>query len=185
MRLFVAVSLESGLATLLDSALAPYRAKAPRARWVPPANYHFTLKFIGSWPEPREPELIGALARVQARAFSISLAGLGFFPAPNRPRLLWAGVRDPQLLAWLADLVDRACVSVGIPAEARPFSPHLTIARAVAPPDLRSLENEIADGRPSWGSQVVQAFHLFESRTLPSGPVYTPRASFPLGGSAA
>lgn len=180
MRLFVALDLEPALAGDLGAALAPYRARAPRARWVRVENFHLTLKFIGSWEPRREDDLVASLAAVEAEAFPLELVGLGVFPNPRQPRQLWSGVAEPGPVEAMAAAVERACAACGIAPEARPFTPHLTLARAAAPTALRPLVALLSREAPRWGREVVRAFHLYQSQTLPRGPVYSRRASFPL-----
>lgn len=180
MRLFVALDLEPALAAGLVAALAPYRARAPRSRWVPAENFHLTLKFIGSWDPRREDSLVASLAAIEAEPFPLELAGLGVFPNPRQPRQLWSGVAEPEPVEALAATVEKACAACGIAPEARPFTPHLTLARAAAPAALHPLAALLSRDTPRWGREVVRAFHLYESQTLPRGPVYSRRASFPL-----
>ena len=72
MRLFVALDLPWMLRDRL-SALAG--AGLPGARWVPPENYHLTLRFIGETPRHRAEDIDTALAGLRARGFSLTLAG--------------------------------------------------------------------------------------------------------------
>ncbi len=58
MRLFVALDLPSALRTRLSWMAGGLQG----ARWVPPENYHITLRFIGEVPGWRAEELDQALA---------------------------------------------------------------------------------------------------------------------------
>ena len=72
-----------------------------------------------------------------------------------------------------------ATVSLGYVVEDRPFRPHLTIARASRPTDLRDAVAALdaAGPGPPWtASEIV----LFESDTRPGGAVHTIVAALPL-----
>ena len=70
---------------------------------------------------------------------------------------------------------------LGIAKEQRPYSPHLTLARIKTPGKQPALLQAVAK-LPSleFGSFVADRFHLYRSRTAPSGSVYTKLAEFPL-----
>lgn len=125
-RLFVAVPLTG-------KARQEIVARLPDlpGRLVPPENWHFTLRFLGS-TEPRMRDVLAAelrKARV-GREFSIRFAGLGAFPRAKRARILWLGVDDgAERLISLAETVESAVRRAGFSAEERPFRPHLTLSR--------------------------------------------------------
>ena len=81
MRLFVALDLPWELRQRL-AALSG--GGIPGARWVPPENYHLTLRFIGETPGHRAEEIDIALATLRARGFSLTLAGVGTFAKGGR-----------------------------------------------------------------------------------------------------
>lgn len=104
--------------------------------WVSPDNYHLTLKFIGDVDDERAGEIGAALAVAVngIQAFDIALRGLGAFPTPARPRVIWAGVTGGgPPLADLARAVETAMASLGFPPEPRIFSAHVTLGRVREP----------------------------------------------------
>ena len=104
-------------------------AGIPGARWVPPENYHVTLRFIGETPAYRAEEIDLALAALQARGFSLTLAGVGTFAKAGRSTALWVGVeRNPQL-DHLQNKIETALQRIGLEPERRRFAPHVTLAR--------------------------------------------------------
>jgi 2'-5' RNA ligase len=180
MRLFAGLDLPPGTVHSLEELMDRLRPLA-RIHWSPPANLHITIKFIGEWPEARVDELKTALSAVEPRVpVAIHVHRVGFFPNPHAPRVFWCGIEAPGLAA-LAASADRATAALGIPAETRPFSPHLTLARIKERIDLQPLREAIA-GLPSldFGRFEAVSFFLYRSTLRPAGSVYTKLAEFPL-----
>ena len=82
MRLFVALDLPWSLRQRLASLAA---SGIPGAKWVPPENYHMTLRFIGEAQRHLAEEIDHALAALRARDFALTLAGVGTFDKGGRP----------------------------------------------------------------------------------------------------
>ena len=136
-RLFVAVNLPAALRASLHlavwQAVSPLVAEAPRAMsWVPEANLHLTLRFLGERPAALVEPLAAALesAASAVHVHDLVIGGLGAFPSLRRPRVLWIGVEMNVALAALYQKVDDACWRLGIEREARAFHPHVTVGRA-------------------------------------------------------
>ena len=145
-----------------------------RISWSPPDNLHITTKFIGEWPEDQLEELKSRLLALPPRpAISVHVRKVGFFPNPHSPRVFWCGIEAPGLADLAAD-TDRATLALGIPAETRAFSPHLTLARIKERLNLQSLREAIA-ALPSleFGEFLADRFFLYQSRLSPKGSVYT------------
>ena len=186
MRLFVALEIPSAvrgeLAALIDT-LRSASASAQstfRPRWVPPENLHVTVKFIGHVDEQTATRIRNELARIHSAApIDLRFRGLGFFPNDKRPRVLWAGMETSSNLVPLAGEIDRSLEKFGVARETREFSPHLTLARFDPPGISRELREAVqANASREFGSARTSEFHLFESKTRPTGAVYTRLASF-------
>jgi 2'-5' RNA ligase len=97
--------------------------------------------------------------------------------------MLWATIEDSKSLAALATSIDRRLAVLGIPPENRSFMPHLTLARGSRdiPDSSKIALRELADKykKHNFGSVTPDEFHLIESKTLPSGPIYSKVQSFP------
>ena len=192
MRLFVAVACEPALrraaGALIDTLRARAARLAPRARlaWVAPDHLHFTLAFIGETPDPHVAAMVSALQPDwPVPAFEVELAGCGTFPDRGRPRVVWTGVADGRdRLVAVAGEVRSRLAAIGVELEARPFSPHMTLARVKDAAGLRpgSLLDGVTD--VGLGRMTVDAITLFQSRLSPSGSSYHVVATSPLSRDA-
>jgi RNA 2',3'-cyclic 3'-phosphodiesterase len=188
LRAFIAVEIPSGIHQEIDKKMAPIRAalNASLVRWVPAENVHLTLKFLGD-VSPANLELLEQMLSVevsQHRVFELGFGGLGAFPNPKRPRVIWIGIQAPAALGALQHGIEAATATLGYPDEQRSFSPHLTIGRvkqnvgSVGMQQIRSaLEETKVD---SLGTTQVSAVHLFRSDLKPTGAEYTRLFSVPL-----
>jgi 2'-5' RNA ligase len=184
MRVFTGLDLPEEVVGNLEGLLARL-GPAAHIKWSPAANLHITTKFIGAWSEERLAELKAALSFNPLGPIPVHIRKLGFFPNPHSPRIFYCGVEAPGLDV-LAEQIDSATSAIGIPAEKRPFSPHLTLARIKERPDLQPLREAIAAlgssgaGSMEFGQFEARSFFLYQSTPRPNGSVYTKLAEFPL-----
>jgi RNA 2',3'-cyclic 3'-phosphodiesterase len=160
-------------------ALRPHAAEVA---WVATENLHITLKFLGGVEEGRLPDVRAALERATAvSAFEVEIRGLGAFPTATRARVLWAGAPAAPAFTRLAEDVDRALLALGFPAEARGFTPHVTLGRVRQPRRDPALAQaiETAAARP-FGRLLVERVSLMRSDLSPRGARYTELAAVPL-----
>ena len=162
-RLFVAVPLT-------EQARQEIIARLPvlPGRIVPPQNWHFTLRFLGATNAATRDRLIAELRRTHLGSrFSISFGALGAFPRANRARILWLGVDEGAgRLVSIAESVESAVRRAGLPAEERPFKPHLTMSR-IEP--TRSVADVLSSQPPIEVKMPVIAVALVRSQ-LGKGP---------------
>jgi 2'-5' RNA ligase len=190
-RCFVAVDVPDAVRAAVGAAQAVLRAANPRADvgWVDVAKLHVTLKFLGEVPEAQVVAMSEALAGVAGRhaAFELTASGVGCFPAPSRPRVLWIGLVDGlRELGLLAADVERACAGLGYPPEGRPFRGHATIGRVRSPRGIGRLVHAI-DGLTErrFGTWRVQELVLYRSHLRGArGSLYEPLARCLLGVSS-
>src|SRR5437899_4846337 len=102
-----------------------------RVAWVPAANLHLTLRFLGSIGEELIEGVAGACRRVAARHQPIEAraAGVGAFPSAQKPSVLWVGVEAPAALSALQREIEAAMVELGLDPEERAYHPHVTVGR--------------------------------------------------------
>jgi 2'-5' RNA ligase len=119
---------------------------------VAPDSLHITLKFIGAAAAPALPDIVSAMQRALAncKAFTLQLRGAGSFQSA-----LWLGVEPNPALSGLATALNEAMAALGYAEEAKPFRPHLTLARLTYPPAMDSAV--VGAGPPAMDSAVVGA----------------------------
>jgi RNA 2',3'-cyclic 3'-phosphodiesterase len=192
-RAFVAVELPDEIRAALTDIRGTLSERVARAgvdrgvRWTDPAGVHLTLKFLGATSPPLLPDIERRLAEalVGQPRFSIELSGIGAFPNLRSPRVLWVGLGgDVESLAVAQRLVEAAISPLGFPTEARPFSPHLTLARLndwVTPPDRQVIGEIVARQRWRWqGRFEVTEISLMRSELVRGGARYTQLLDLPL-----
>jgi len=181
LRLFVAVDIPEPVRQGLAEVVTPWRERYPRGRWVPPENWHVTLKFLGStWPRLLEwvMDTVDAVARA-ASPIDSRLEGLGAFPSTRRARVLWAGLEDPGgRLGTIATALDRE-LAREFKQENRPFTAHLTVARFDPPV---ALGDELAATEVGSEPFPIDRLVLYRSHLRRPAPVYEPLREFRLGG---
>jgi 2'-5' RNA ligase len=181
LRLFVAVEVPGAVKDVVEAAFRPWREAFPKARWAPRENWHVTVKFLGrTWPRLVDwvPHQVAGAAETLT-PFTARITSVGSFPSPGRGRVLWAGFDDAAAPAWteVSAAIEGALVDE-FAAEARPFHPHLTVARSDPP---LKLPREFAETPLLTDEWVVDHVVLFRSHLGRPAPRYEPLASFPLG----
>lgn len=150
----------------------------------PGAPEHLTLRFLGEVDPARNDRLGSVLAPVAARhaPFTLRLEGVGAFPRPERPRVVWVGVtagREP-LLALARDV--RAALEPEVGGVAEAFVPHLTVLRVRSAADRSAAVDLLSGARPPPAPRDVRIdrFLLKESVLGPRGATHRILAEFPL-----
>jgi 2'-5' RNA ligase len=187
-RCFIALNLPAeikGRLAELESRLKEARADVS---WVKPENVHLTLKFLGGVEEARVPLVKRAVQEGLRREgpLVLTLAGLGVFPNPRSPRVVWVGVGgDTERLQNLQESLEQALGEVGFPREARSFSPHITLGRMRSRQGAASLMELVGHlGANEVGSLKAESIELMRSQLHPAGAVYTILESFSLSASS-
>lgn len=182
-RAFVAVAVPA--VKPLTGVLEELRRLGRAVRPVPPGDWHVTLKFLGDVPAADVAALAAALRAAAAPVVRArcTLKGLGVFPSLRRPSVVWAGLTGAGVLGELATRVEAACEPLGFPREARPFHPHLTLARIKSRPPAALADLLAEHEQTEFGEWDATAAVLFESVLERTGPRYVPLATFPLAES--
>ena len=185
MRCFVAIELDQTLHHPLARMLREQLSHSRDVRWCGPQQLHVTLKFLG---EARDEQLTSLCEAISAASefiepFSIRMEGLGCFPTPRNPKVIWCGLDDPErgCTRWL-DLADPLFVELGFQGDTRAYHPHITLGRAKTPAGAKLIRETLDQVEvPAVPAMKVMQVVLFESRFAPTGARYTPRFKARLG----
>lgn len=202
LRTFIAIdlpiSIQAALATTQEQVQAFLRGQRleQALRWSPIKNIHLTLRFLGDTTPQQREQVTSRLRVVAAKATPFTLRvdasgrGLGAFPNMRQLRVLWTGVGgELDALRRLQAEVEAAAQGAGFAPEEKPYSPHLTLARASRDADRRTL-SQVGEAIGKYGEAYAGAEPLhfevdrlifYQSELAPGGSRYTPLAVLPFG----
>lgn len=146
MRCFVCLQLPEEIRADLDSYLEHRRHAERAVQWTPPERWHVTLAFLPDVSEVALDELQERLTAAceKRRPLEARVRGGGVFgSSPLQARVLWADLglapQDRDELKRLAVGARNAAAASGTVVEGGRFVPHVTLARAPRPLDVRHL----------------------------------------------
>lgn len=188
-RAFIAIELSEDIQTQLGEIISELKRKIGDVpiRWVPVRNIHLTLKFLGDVSIANLDMLKEILRSITAShsKFSISVGGIGAYPKPQQPRVIWVGVEAPPDLIAIQHSIESEAARLGYTRERRPFAPHLTlgrVSRSASAREVRAIADLLEDYKLGFvGVTRVNEVHLFRSDLQPDGAVYTQLYSASLG----
>ena len=180
LRAFIAVELPLEIRQNVQHATSNLRRDTGSLiRWVAVENMHLTLKFLGDIPSANV-EVLTQMIHAQADSFNcfdIHLTGIGSFPSPKRPRVIYIGIQAPAALEAFQRQVESATRRLGYNPEERAFAPHLTIGRVrqhVSADEQQKIRRALEESTiDSLGTARVNSVHLYKSDLKPTGPLYT------------
>lgn len=191
-RAFIAIQLPNDLLETLQAVQQRLESVLPAktVRWLPAAQMHLTLRFLGNVPSEHVGELRHALAEACRNAAPLKLCaqGIGCFPNPGRPRVIWVGMDgDIENLRALQSRIAPATEPWCERKEDRSFRPHLTLGR-VRETSARA-RRQIATGLTNASSGVLgqwtaREVHLMSSRLSAQGAEHSVLASIELADAA-
>lgn len=176
MRAFAGIPVPAPARDELGRLLADLRQRGWPVKWVRPDTLHLTLHFFGEIPDDVAAALGASLDRAAKGQGPLVLAGaeLGAFPDPHRARVIWFGLEPSGELELLAHRAECEFAAQGFERDARPFHPHITLGRVQRDARLPAGAWEMLPAAPEVAFSAAELV-LFESRTGPAGPAYTPR----------
>jgi 2'-5' RNA ligase len=177
MRLFIGIALSPAVVAELATLTARLQSNADSLRWTGPESWHITLQFVGSASQEEFDCLLARLGELRFPSVPVLMEELGFF---DRSGVLFAGVTLTPELVSLQQRVSETISLCGFVPEARPFRPHITLARAKGEARvhaLRSLGARIPP-RPTFTRFIAKELLLYESYLSPAGSRYAIRARF-------
>jgi 2'-5' RNA ligase len=175
MRLFVALAMADDVA----ASLAFIQAGVPGARWQTREQLHLTMRFIGEVDGRDANAIDDALRTIEAPPVRLELKGAGAFGGRN-PHALWAGVRASEPLQHLQRKIESALQRVGIAADPRKFTPHVTLARLRGAPYGRVMDYLMDHALYTSPAFDIGAFILYSSLLTSDGSVYRAEKAYPL-----
>lgn len=187
-RLFIAVDPANDVAAKAARLIGRLRDAGVDAAWVPAAQLHLTLHFLGDDVDDADLHRICVAmdeAAATVPAFRLAFRGVGVFPDVRRPRVVWLGVeRGVDELVRLHDALAERLTPLGFPPEARGFRPHLTLGRCRG---AGSSSSAAASWLPSFaeadaGEMTASRVCLYESRLSPAGAEHDRLHAARLGG---
>ena len=183
-RAFVAIRMNEQIEDSIAATIEELKHPGDGVRWVPRANLHITLKFLGPAVDShRLRQLTAGLHQLATRTapFEVAATGLGTFPNLERPRAIWVGLRSVEsgALAALAARLETVAAEYGFEREKRRWSGHLTIGRVGDRPlQIETRESLHAAQNREFGVSKIESMTLYRSH-LGSGPArYEALATF-------
>jgi len=170
MRAFVAIEVNNK--DVLNSIHKIQAELNIKAKPVELYNMHFTVQFLGEVSEEMVGKISDALNSIEFSAFSISFMGVGVFPKPSFPRVIWIGTNEgADELEKLAEMIRMKLSQLGFQPDKK-FKPHVTIFRVKK--KIENVSNELQKfSMHSFGKQVISEVKLKKSELTPNGPIYT------------
>jgi RNA 2',3'-cyclic 3'-phosphodiesterase len=158
---------------------------SPEVKWVESENLHVTLLFLGEVEDREVARVCKIVAHCaqNEKAFPITVATVGCFPNPRRPRIVWIGIGEgTQSLCRIRDAMESALLELGYRCEDRRYTPHITLGRVRSdrPPDKFSAALTKQVGWQG-GDITVTEILIMGSELTPQGPKYTVLGRAPLG----
>lgn len=182
MRAFLAVGLPTQIRESVFSQLKEIRQLSLPVAWVPPENYHLTLRFLGDVDQQFSSRFQScwSFEERQSLVCRLRLGGPGAFPSTRRPRVLWFDIQElprpdaadassevGQSLERLVQEIDSVLEGqLGLPQDKGLFKPHLTVGRVRTPVSIESFHS-LSSLSLEW--EVTQ-FSLMESLSSPGHP---------------
>lgn len=144
-------------------------------RIVPREHLHVTLAFLGSRPADDAPVIVDALRAAAAAAEPLLLQALRYRETRSVGMVVLAETDDRA--ARLADDLQRRLAELGVyKREARPWLPHITVARFRSRPRLDLAPPDLGVASPSDAA-------LYNSVLRSTGAQYVVLESVALGGT--
>jgi len=173
---FIAVDVEDPLlVSRIERIKDSLAATGVPMKLVETENLHITLRFVGEVPvgvvEEIKREVMQGLT---FKPFTVRLAGLGAFPSPARPRVVWIGVREGfDELKAIRDSIEGGLRRLGVRPDDKEFHPHLTLSRIKGSRNIQALVKLIQEMQDyEVGSFRVTSVRLKKSTLTRRGPIY-------------
>ncbi|MCL1874244.1 MAG: RNA 2',3'-cyclic phosphodiesterase [Clostridiales bacterium] len=177
MRIFIALLFPENIKDYLAEKAEAIRNCCQKGRFVSPANYHLTLRFLGEIPENDLGPTFAAAEETarQSAPLTIDLTGPGQFKRGNESIIWWGINRSNPALGKLHSLLQINLQPAGYAPEPQAFKPHITLARQAS----------ICQNFPVYNpgpAFTVNQIHVMESCRIDNKLTYIPLAGYQFRG---
>lgn len=171
MRTFVATDINEK--SVLDSLQKLKTELKIKAKSVDINKIHFTLLFLGEISEKMSHKVQEALETIEFSPFKVTFKGVGAFPNPRNPRIIWVGIEreGSQHLIEISRKIQERLAPLGFKSD-KPFRPHVTMFRVKNRIDDISEELKKYES-VSFGMQEISEIKFKQSTLTPNGPIYS------------
>jgi 2'-5' RNA ligase len=147
---------------------------------VEPQNIHITVRFLGNITLAMAEKIFDEMKKIQFTPFTVQIKGLGAFPNPNYPRVVWAGITTgADQLKNIFSQLEPQLRGLGFTPDSKGFSPHLTIARVRSGRNKQQLAKLLTEkANYEFGAVNAKCLRLKKSDLTPRGPVYSTLKEF-------
>jgi len=177
-RTFIAVDPGGPIRDHLLNVQRKLAREVPDVKWVEENNFHLTLLFLGEVRDRDLPNVCRAVSKAVdgLPSFAIEVKGIGCFPNPRRPRVVWAGVsQGAEEIVALHDALEDPLFQLGCyRREERQFTPHVTLGRSKSDEPSEQLAR-VLPLYQDWhgGDGLIREVLVMSSELTSQGPEYT------------
>jgi RNA 2',3'-cyclic 3'-phosphodiesterase len=185
MRLFTGIPLNNATRGEIAALVARIAPRVEGWRWSAVESWHITLQFLGETTAKACACVVERMGAIEAAAVPVEPGGFGVFDPGG---VFYVEVALTAELAVLQLAVTEATARCGFATEARPYHPHITLARVqngargnpAAGRAWHLLRERLPEGT-RFTASVAREFVLYESFPDPGGSRYEARGRFALG----
>ena len=174
-RLFTGLEIPADI----GARLSLLRGGLTDARWIEPADYHMTLRFLGDVDRATANEVWEALSSVRRAPLELTIDEIASFGG-DKPRSIMARVAPSAALSTLQADHEQLMRRIGLPPEPRKFVAHVTLARLRNVSSLAVAEYLALRALPQPLRFTARRFVLYSARASTGGGPYLVEASYPL-----
>lgn len=168
-RVFIGIPVEPQAQQLIEALLGPVRESSQSIRWVPAANRHLTLAFLGNQPIAVIRSLAGVFDKAYGRLphFQFNLTRLTRFPDSAGAIIALTAEPDSHL-DHLFQITRGLLRNNYLEIDRRRFRPHLTLGRISRGKQITKIFDRSVDI-----SLIINRVILFKSVLTPTGSIYS------------
>jgi len=151
--------------------------------WAKEDNLHLTLKFFGSTPSSKvkDIEIACQKALEDEKAFNLKADQMGIFGSNYKPRVLWLGFSNAEILKNIHKNIEEELKSINYYPDRQNFVPHLTLGR-IKKLNSKKYFQTVIDKKRDWSEFDfrIEKISLFESKLHRNGPEHISLIDFNL-----